>query len=303
MVYLITSLDFAGYIAGSFRFYQVMYRGSSYPSVEKDSIILTTTTMKCSSPSDMAVYISEDTIYYSFDSLKAYYDGEFLTDAIKIRLNSVKYPIYLRLLRFPLIISYSWQVVDTCIQPANRIVPIRDLDGDGISDSLRVDSTHIRIIFVSTDSVKVETDTITVVFKLTMPMILYADSTDTIMYKNFKHTFKFVLRGKYLPYIGYEYLRADSTEYIYEYDYIRTYTSDSSHVSINMTMWPLFIRELVSTKIAENPIMETEDQVHELYDVNGRLLWKGKGNYKIQNLPRGVYFIKVGKRVKKVIKR
>ncbi|MEO0148486.1 MAG: T9SS type A sorting domain-containing protein [candidate division WOR-3 bacterium] len=205
-------------------------------------------------------------------------------------------------MRFPLVMSYTWQVVDTCIQPAGRMVPIMDLDADGISDSLFVDSSNIGITFVSTDSVKIETDTITVIFKLTRPMILYADSSDTIMHKNFKHTFKFILRGKYLPYIGYEYLRSDTAEYIYEYDYIRTSTSDSLHASANITLSPFYIRELIFTKVAEKPIKETKGQVYELYDVNGRLICRGKGAlYNTQKLPKGVYFVRVGKRVKKVI--
>ncbi len=300
MLIFVSSLSFAGYNPGYFRWYSIADKGYTY--ISKDTVISNYMTTICSRLVDAASYISEDTALYTWDSLNAYYDGEFLTEALNLSvLSPYRYPIYLRLLRFPLVISYTWQVVDTCIQPANRMFPVGDLDLDGIDDSLRVDSAYIRIAFVSSDSIKVETDTLKIVFRQTKPIILYADSSDTIMYKNIKNTYKFVLRAKYIPYVGYEYMRADTAEYIYEYDYIRTSTSDSAHISSSAMLPEFFIKNLVAVRITESYIMAGSGTIYELYDVSGRVIQRGTVDP--TNLRKGIYFIKERNRIRKIIVR
>lgn len=300
MLIFVSSLSFAGYNPGYFKWYFTTDKGYTY--ISKDTVISNYTITICSRLVDAASYISEDTTLYTWDILNAYYDGEFLTDALNLSvLSPYRYPIYLRLLRFPLVLLYTWQVVDTCIQPANRMFPVGDLDSDGIDDSLRVDSTHIRITFLSSDSVKVETDTLKILFRQTRPIILYADSSDTIMYKNIKNTYKFVLKAKYIPYVGYEYMRADTAEYIYEYDYIRTSTSDSAHISFSAMLPEFFIKNLVDLSTAEGHIIKEHGTIYELYDVSGRVIQRGTVN--LTNLRRGIYFIKGGSRIKKIIVR
>lgn len=297
MIFVISSLSFAGYDVGDFRTYRFIDR--SRVKTMKDSVFLVDvwdgSGTRCSFSVDRAKYISKiyDSSSIIIDTNFVYFDGNFLVDVFRASFATI--PI--KHLRFPVIVGDWWQAIDTCYYPLLTYYPYTNIDGDGIIDSIFVDTSTARVSRVSGDTIDIFIGGINVKLKMTESRIISIDTSsgDTTKFAHYELIYEFNIKLKYVANFGYISFRIDTLIEKITWAIIHTTPYDSIQIPpmINSMERDYYIKEIPSTYIYENKHFNLGRGV-EIYDVSGRT---------IQRMKRGIYFIREGSKVRKMIKR
>ena len=292
---LLSSLSFAGYDLGNFRYYNLrVSSGDSY--IVKDSVFMVDTWdgsgTRCSFLVDRAKYFTRNETVYGIDTNFVYFDGQYLVDIL--------WGIPIKHLKFPIIAGDWWQAIDTCFYPLNTYYPFEDIDLDGIVDSMFVDTAIARVLRVSGDTVEILVGEIFKKVKTTRPRIISIDTStnDTVKWAHMEHLEKFNLKLTYVAYLGYISLRVDTLYSADTWAVIHTSPYDSTQIPpVYLPMRDYYIKEYLSTNAKEISSGFKSDDV-KIYNISGRLI---KPDF--LRTKKGVYFIKVKDRIKKVIVR
>ena len=303
MIILVSSLSFAGDTLGAFRYYNTTIDGYTYYT--KDSVFLVDiwdgSGTRCSFSVDRAVYKTHIYSLSTIDTNFVYFDGSFLIDIFKYPVSYSYVPLPLKHLRFPIISGDWWQAVDTCFFPLNQTYPYLDLDLDGVVDSIFVDTATSRVIRVAGDTVEISISEVFMKIRYTEQRIIDIDTAtnDTLIYRNYTDHIKFDMRVVYVANLGYISYHIDTLWKAISYDIIHTTPYDSTHIPpVFYPYSQYYIRELVPTSISEGG--ESMSEHTKIYDISGRLIYEGTiGNFKPRK--KGIYFIKEGKVIRKII--
>ncbi len=297
MIFVISSLSFAGYDVGDFRTYRFIDRRRV--KMMEDSVFLVDvwdgSGTRCSFSVDRAKYISKiyDSSSTVIDTNFVYFDGTFLVDVFRASFATI--PI--KHLKFPVVVGDWWQAIDTCYYPLLTYHPYTNIDGDSIIDSIFVDTSTARVLRVSGDTIDIFIGGINVKLKMTESTIIGIDTSsgDTTKYAHYEFIYEFNLKLRYIANFGYISFRIDTLIEKITWAIIHTAPYDSVQVPpmINSVETDYYIKEIPSTYISERRHLNLGEDV-EIYDVSGR---------KVQRMKRGIYFIREGGKIRKVIKR
>ncbi len=291
MIILISSLSFAGYTLGAFRYYRLVLDGNTYNI--KDSVFLVGvwdgSGTRCSFSVDMAKYVSIYSYTYSETTI-VYFDGTYLVEDFE--------DLSIKHLKFPLIVGNTWQAMDTCFYPLNEFYPYKYVDSDSIIDSIYVRPANAELVRISGDTVEIHISGIYRKIKWTSRNIVSIDTStnDTLFEANYTLHDSFNLRITYIANFGYISFRVDTLYRGLSYDLIHTSPYDSTHIPpIMMPVPDHYIKTLSGVNISESVRDKKEEEMVEIYDVGGRLVYPPDE----RKLKRGIYFIRRNNKIEK----
>ncbi len=316
----------SGYVAGDMRRYAL---GGSHSGYEIDSIISVdnTTMIGCILPlgSQIVTIKSWNPDSFRVDTFYAYYNTFYLVEFFKKPYFGIKarvpgMSVAIRSLKFPIMEGDRWPAYDWCGVRTGNYYDVGDLDGNGRTDSIVFIPSEMRYTYVSPDTDTVITaGVINYVFLYSFwdTVRSLGDTILWILYKRafYYHDYIHFIYVKNVGYVEYEVDSSITTYYTYLYSVNDSFVAplisldsvDTSYSLYSRTRRPLNATErkgIFLTVKGRRVLIRCSICPYSVYDAGGRRVASGtaKGETTIP-LRTGVYFVRLGDEIKRVVVR
>ena len=326
MMWIFSSLSFAGYTPGRVKIYDL--GGFAY-GYDVDSVAVVDTWdgsgSRCTfiTPVDRAIIYSMNYHISPGDTVIAYFDGTYLIENFGRNIFSIYLNyIGIRALKFPPTVGDTWMAIDTCSAPLMQWYSYDDFDGDGNYDSIYIYPSTMRTVYINGDTIITYSDSIYRRVRFPKNDTIMIDTSitppDTLILLHIDYLMSDYVKFVYVAGTGYIWYSIDSMGYTtYEYIYHTRTSSIDTVVYPRDVTYNIYSRSLRTTSVYETSHYRNHILVHgrkvklklkgtytiKVYLPSGKLLTSQRATGSITlNLPmKGVYFIKVGKKVYKVM--